>query len=486
MSGSLISLKESLLILALCAGAYFLSSRLPDAPLTPNWNFGSDSNVYMDLADNIMSGHGYVHSPGIDYPGTGIHSKNASYIHSLHLLPGYPLLLAGSMRLFGYRDGPYSLAFILFSLMAFCSFATAKLLFRDRLQPRTLWTAFILFQILQPILLLQLQAIARDLASACSISIFVFLLLRLTQTKQTGFLSSLLFLLSAFIAVCFRTNVFALMLPLVLSFGLYFVHRKELKKAALLGMSILVVVICVAGWSLRLKRLTGVSMLGIDQGIGLYVNYAYFNVPVEVREQAARDISSFFERRLQAGDSVDQSELAVCRAYQKKAVDFLKENPLRAARITAKNLLITFLDKDYFWMPRILFIRSVGEPLQNYNSFHDIFARHFSWPRAALYEAANIACYLLYVAFPVGCLFFIPLVGWRQYRRSAGGSSETSNLFLWLTILAFSAILFLIATALFGAQARYRMPVSIITYSCILGVVWILSPGQSDPEARKA
>lgn len=119
-------------MVATCAVALILIA-LYGAGLSPQWRFSRDSAIYMGLARSIVEGQGYTFN----------------YEPHTHYIPGFPVLLAGTARVFG---APETLAdsFLaynaLITLLGLGSIVLFYFMLRElALPPRAFWAAFLFF-----------------------------------------------------------------------------------------------------------------------------------------------------------------------------------------------------------------------------------------------------------------------------------------------------------------------------------------------------
>jgi len=464
-----ISIQETLIIGSLCLVSWLFSSSLRDSSCPPDWNFGSDTTTYTNLAANMLAGKGYVLGPDTPYYGSAVTGDASTYFHCMHILPGYPLLLVLCDQLVGQAHGPYLLAFLLFVIMSLCVYGAGKVLFGGILSSRVLWTTFIIFQIFQPILILQLQAIGRDLAATAFTAAFVFALVLLFKTDRPGWLLAVFLGITTMASVLIRTNNFALMLPVLAVGSLFFWHKRQPRKTCIVAGATLLTVACLILWGLYLKKYVGRFMLGTDQGSSLYSNFVYRSQGPKSFERDTPQITAHFNERLAHGVSIEQALAESGQEYQNIAIQFLRENPGKLPRLVLFHVAVVFFDKDYFWMPRLLYVKWSGAPMKDYDyNFKKIFHDQTSLLPRGVYWTAHWGSYFIYIVFPMLCLLAVPLAYMRRKLSPSQNKQDPDYLFP-LALLSSSAILFLLATSVLGmAMARYRMPVSAISYCCIL------------------
>jgi hypothetical protein len=122
-------------------------------------------------------------------------------------------------------------------------------------------------------------------------------------------------------------------------------------------------------------------------------------------------------------------------------------------------------------MPRLIAVRMAKLPMaENETAFWSLYKSMGPGWHRHLYDLADKVCYGLYVLIPFACLTWMAiLVVWRGFHGNAFLGNEMSVLLAGIS--AGAALLFLVSTALVIAQARYRLPVTAITYTSILGVL---------------
>jgi len=473
--------KDNVLILCICLVAWGLSLPLRDSSCPPGWNYGSDTTTYLDLAANIQSGKGYVHGPGAHYYGANIDGPNVSTYHNVHILPGYPLLLVAGNWAVGPARSPYAVAFLLFFLLMVCTFAMARRLFGTVLPKRWLWIAFILFFALQPIFILQLQAIGRDLASTTFLTIYLYALLVLFQRERAGFAVILATLAGLILAASVRTNIFAFLLPLLVGLVGYFGMTHHSRKALIVAVNVAVAVACILAWGFYLRQYTGRFLLGTDQGSSLYTNFIFpLAPPAEIRrdENAA---NALFQSEIKNGLSIEHAMADTSDFYHQRTIDYLHQHPSHLGPVTVKNIARTFWEKDYYWLPKLLYVKWRAGGLDRYEQFRAAFRNEHSRVVLALFGAFYAICYLLYIAVPVVSLILFPvIVGIRVIKSRSWAGSALPETFFLAAGWALAALIFLGATSILGAaQPRYRMPVAAVSYLSLLGILgwWRLRRG---------
>jgi hypothetical protein len=302
---------------------------LSDASTPGGANYGSDSNVYWDLAQNIHARHQWVYSPGLNYPGIGVRSENHHYIDNLYVLPGYPLLLSTVSR-WGIETGPYALAFALYVLLSVTLWILAGRLFANAASVRTLGIWFIVYQILNPTWIVQLRAIGQDLAAAVFATLFVLWAVRSWQEHHVSLQDTFLMGISTAAAIMIKTNVLAFILPVLalLALAFWFQHRRGKASLALIG--ILLGLGMTALWGVHLRDLTGRFSLGANMGYGVFANYVYNSTPKEQADEQIHTLTQRFEDALQKGVPINQASMDAALNFQKISFQFIKTDHAKA------------------------------------------------------------------------------------------------------------------------------------------------------------
>jgi hypothetical protein len=465
------------MVFLLSLGALSLSQTLRPSTASPEWGYGSDTTTYLDLAKNLTLFKRFVHSPGFGYPGIGIRVKNAGYSDNLYLMPAFPALLGIFLHSGTGLQGGYLLEYLLFFIMSLVVFATVWRLFGSILPAWLLWTSFIIFQILQPILLLQLQAIGIDLAAACWTAAVIWLLVELVLTSFRQRLLGIGLILTSSAAIATRTNLAAFLLPVFVGTMLLTQRTGRLKKTGWISLSIVAITLILTGFGNHLRELTGRSTLGLNAGYGLYVNYVYSEIPRAEADQTIDESSKIFNALVASGINENRAAALIDRHYAVLTWQFVRSHPSLSLRQLGYNMLRVFIGKDYFWMPRLVFVKSVGESLAMHDDrFHSLYAQT-SIPFKIFYQLLNVLFYLLFILTPVAALVTFPIRAAQRNERQTLAPEDAL-----MAIFCASAIVFLFATGLVLAQSRYRLPVLCIGYYALLGH---LVMGQASPSRKE-
>jgi 4-amino-4-deoxy-L-arabinose transferase-like glycosyltransferase len=434
---------------------------LSDASTPGGANYGSDSNVYWDLAQNIHARHQWVYSPGLNYPGIGVRSENHHYIDNLYVLPGYPLLLSTVSR-WGIETGPYALAFALYVLLSVTLWILAGRLFANAASVRTLGIWFIVYQILNPTWIVQLRAIGQDLAAAVFATLFVLWAVRSWQEHHVSLQDTFLMGISTAAAIMIKTNVLAFILPVLalLALAFWFQHRRGKASLALIG--ILLGLGMTALWGVHLRDLTGRFSLGANMGYGVFANYVYNSTPKEQADEQIHTLTQRFEDALQKGVPINQASMDAALNFQKISFQFIKTDPAKALKVAGRNIAAIFMGRDYFWLPQLLILRLSHQPLASHRGLsYRAQTQSLSTGMKLFSFALNGLYYGIYVLIPALCLLAFPFI--KPSRGMEAGRPV-------LLVFTYSAILFLIVTAFILGSVRYRMPVQPIFYLCTLAV----------------
>jgi len=469
--GRYLTWRDLAIIVLFSLSVFFLSFQLRDASCTPLYNFGSDSNLYIDLAQNLLHHRFLRYSPGIGYPGVTLRTTNPDYIHDLVLMPGYPLLLAIAYVVHDSPWTPYVLAYVLFLIMSIVVFLLGNLLYSEKLRPRVLWTSFIVYQMLQPILILQLQAIGQDFAATVFVAMALLALVWLFKSRGPGWRQALLLYAASAGMLFVRSNMAAFLFPL-LAGSLWIAWQLENPGRLRILLGAFLVSLLVLGlWGTYLKSLTGRFMLGANQGFGMYINYAYYLLPQADVQSDIAQITHEFQERLKETGSADLAVLGANDSYQQKALDFIRHHHRLAIRTAWYNLKEILIGKDHFWMPRLVALRLAGLPMaQNETDFWTLYKEMGHGWRRHIYDALERICYFIYVLVPLFSLGLMSLYFLKTlFRRFE--ISEDALPWMIVGLSAVSSLIFLVATGFVVAQARYRLPTAAISYTAFLGVL---------------
>jgi len=434
-----------------------LTLTLRDSSCPSGKNYGSDSNLYWDLAENLLHRHALVFSPGVGYPGIGVRSQNPALIDDLCILPGYPALLVPFVR-FGEGVGPYVLAYLLYVLLSLLVFALAKELFGAALSKRAFWGWFMVYQILNPTWIVQLRALAQDLAATTLVAFFLWVVVRCWQSQRVTAKNLLAIALGTGVALSVRTNLLAFIGSMLVLLALLYWRDRRPRMMALPAVGLALAVSLMGVWGLHIQHLTGRFSFGTNAGYCMYFNYMSPHVPPAAIDKEVDAMTRTFNQELERTGSGNQASIQTASAYQRSALDFIKAYPAEASKSMAQSLQATFIGRDYFWLPRLWLLRLRDLPLEPYadRPYHEQ-TQGLSKPAATAALFLQLLVYGVYILIPALALFL------------AAFFAREEPL---LRFLAWSAIVFLVATGLIIGQARYRMPVEVVMYLCAL---WICS-----------
>ena len=269
-------------------------------------DFGSDSDIYIELAKNLLAGHGFTLSRhiGMVFPSASRHLSPC-----LIYTPGYPSMLAA----FGLHA--YLLAFVLWLVVMACAWTLLK-------RP-----AFILFA-LQPMLLMQLHATASDLMATAAVSVFVLGLVRRRYA---------LMMVGCAVALMTRIDIWIFM-------ALVSFLSIRAKPAVVLNLILIFLMITARG--LRYEKYTGQFSMGTE-GPNVYANYEKALVGPGVVQSEIKSMKRDFKALCHKQDSLKAQEITGHECYG-HVLESIARHPTPFVRTVLWNELVMFLGRDYY------------------------------------------------------------------------------------------------------------------------------------------
>jgi hypothetical protein len=420
------------------AFSFFLRYTHFTPPTLNAYGFGSDSDVYWDLAGNLTAGRGYVSSPGL-HPV--LRDPASPFLPNISTAPGYPFLLAAVRTVWNDIRAAYILQWIFYAGLIVLA-ATWPLNRSWTPGWRMAALAGIAFW---PGFLLQLQSVSSELATAFFAALLVW-----SWCKRWLALS----VVAAIAAVALRSNMILFIIPWVL-FEAHGDFKQNARKAALKGaLLILCLMLFYAGWSFRNKRLCGEMVFSAYAGQVLYAHYL---------EDAANDPAqpltpglkreTYVRQRVAAGESWSRAERNLYQALTRMVIDEIRQRPFKAALSTLRAWTGFFLD-SYFRIPDLLWAKVYGLTLIDNRK---IDPQELSPVSRTLYWAARVLSLALRLIVLVLFLFY-PLIRLPDAEGSA-------MLRLWCAVF-----LFLAGTAIVsGAGDRQLLPVAFFVVLFAIG-----------------
>ena len=383
----------------------------------PLYGYGSDSEVYWDLAGNLAHGRGFVHSPGFDF--SYLH-KTSEFTQGTQRLPGYPLALS-LIRALDLNAAPNSWLAWMFnlSLVFLNSYFVIGILVI--LYPNTK-TVFFWLVALFPPFLIYANGINSDFFAATLISAAVYFSLASSRWR--------------YLSVCFgafavftRGNVLFFLVPFWLMLAIYYRRQRRDIKPAVFGLAAIALIFI--GWSFRNQALSDRFVFAPFTGLQLRQNYIYKIYEDQRpageerywRWRAPEYLKQRFEDLNSQTGSLYKAESQLDKELVGDTIQLVLERPA-AVVFTYGRDIVQMLTNEYF-----LFNlgRSVNSP----------WLWGGIWPVAIIFYLLPGAWLLLLAA-----RFFI-----RKF-------------FAPLSIIVFSAAVYIFLTAaVLGDFARYLLPV---------------------------
>ena len=428
-----ITIKYALLAVVVSLFFGILTSLLSEriSQKDPVFGYGSDSNIYWDLAGNLAKGRGFVNSPGFDFAYI---KKTDQYTYGTQRLPGYPLALAG-VRYITQTNNPNSLAVWLFNLILVFFNAYFIISLIKKLLPNIPNGWYWIVALFPPFLIYS-NGINSDFFVAVLLSGFCYFIL--SSEKRTW-----LSLLFAGSAVFTRANAIFFIIPF-LALSIFFSQERK-KKFLMYFSGILLVILIFCVWSFRNQKLSGSFTYVPFTGQQLEQNYIRkiykYNRPSGeekyFRWEQRNFVLPYFDQLVQR-HGLYKAEVEMNSEITKDTVSLLMQKKITAVKIYSKNVAQMFTN-EYF-------IFNLGRTL------HHPFVWAGVWLMAVL-------------------LYFLPgiLLLW------LGAMSLWKRKVDFFAILTYSSIIYILVTAaILGDFARYVLPIGfaiVMTVLYFLGII---------------
>lgn len=304
------------------------------------FGYGSDSEVYWDLAGNLAEGRGFVHSPGFDFAYL---QKTENYTSGTQRLPAYPVALS-VVRVWdintppnGWQLGVFNL--ILVFLNAYFIAGILQKLF-PAMSKKIYWAIVLL-----PQFLIYSNGINSDFFGATMISAAVFFALLESKQRYWSAIFTVLALLT-------RGNALFFLVPFWVMLAVHSGLRKLNFRPAILSLGLIFLVF--AAWSQRNFKLSGHFVFAPFTGFQLRQNY--INKIYESQKPAGEEkyylwqdpkyLKTRFEE-LAAKEGIYAAEAEVNAEMTSLTFKLLWQKKLEAAKIYARNVL-QIITNEYF------------------------------------------------------------------------------------------------------------------------------------------
>ncbi|MFH1790416.1 MAG: hypothetical protein ABH885_00310 [Candidatus Omnitrophota bacterium] len=395
-----------------------------------------DSAEYVQIAENVVNGQGY--SIVLDLKGHGIPETETGLHPTAWRVPGYPLLLAGLMRL------GLPLYSVLFCQVAIDLFSLALLLCLP-VPPRIRYVAALLYA-LSPQNILFSSIIMAETWLTFFMLLGIYFVSRILSGKNTAgaaVLSGMAFAAaSLFHPVCLLFPAAVFLFLLVLRY----------RKAA--GLMLIVYVICIAPWMIRNSAVFGGPVYSTNANVFALIHrvptlYAPFNTPanIRVRGELYGAYREELEKQGKTGGNIEVNSPIALSLGARHAMAAVAEKPSRVltagAWSTARLLFSGHADYG------ILF----NWPSFAYNAhkrgyagaFKKVFANRHAWMILTLNAlAAAVVC--------LGIVGFCLMIADKRHKA--------------LAVLMGLAVVYMLLVTFPTGQARYRT--SIMPYLSVM------------------
>ncbi len=464
------------MVALLCVLTLFLSGQMKDNNENNYGGYGSDVNIYLDLAKNYKIFGDLKFSPDIGYHAVSLSLKSSNYTDCLTYLHAYPLLISGVSYVTGgdMVKSARVINIFLFLLISCSAYISIKILYKDMASKRNR-ILFLIYIVLNPAFILFLASIGIDMVMTGLMSFVMMLILLLTLSENIR--KSSFVIMSAGLALytfllCFgRNNMVAYILPIFFFLTVYFFTKKNRR---LFSVFILMVLIILAAMSIqitRMKHLTGEYVNSIHSGYNLFLNYVFYNIDkndtmyYKWKEPAHND--KLFLKLLRDGKSENAAQLSISKEFKKLSYTYIKEHPDIFRKSLYKNMKKIFIDRDYYWFPAIFLIKYHGysDTIRAYLDVYPDMAYKDKKFRQ-IYKYFDGVYYVVYCLLPFWSLVIVILVN--GVKLLNGGIEKIVVREAILFIFSCSSVIFMAATAYFLSEVRYRMPVFLTSYLCVL------------------
>ncbi|PIR84917.1 hypothetical protein COU16_00150 [Candidatus Kaiserbacteria bacterium CG10_big_fil_rev_8_21_14_0_10_47_16] len=374
---------------------------------------------FYELAENIRAGNGFSWN------------TEAPYLPNTMRTPGYSVLLAGLIEIFGVT-GAAIVQLLAATAIPLLGLSIARVLTRSR----TVGIIIGIVLALDPTLAqLSFQFYTE---TVFLIVFFAWLLTILHYFKRPTV--TILILSALFLGAAILIKASVQYIPLLLIPFILWVHGKKnwRQSVAHIGILLIIVGAILAPWILRNVQQFDTPALSTQASFVLYTNFAPAVLSIAEDRSFSEVIDTFLTPEEYRGDAITFANEG---AYKEKALTIMREHPEATAFVMGKSLF-TFFTNDGFYT---LLSRS-GQNPDNYLAA--LIMMRLVWIGITLSALIGACAYLLTKRSP-STIFVIILVGY------------------------FALIS---TTAAFGTNPRYRLPVDPIIISlAVVGASLILA-----------
>lgn len=386
--------------------------------------------------------------------------------------PIYPLLVASTYFLFGYR--PWVVLLVQIIIDTFSCFLLLLTLSRNL--DRRSAIAGSLFYALDPFLIMYCSRLLSDVLNVCFLvaALYLFGAAMTARSRRTS--------LSYYAACGLFTGLAALVrpisqyLPLILVAVIFVSSRRQPEKALKYSAAyLLAAVLALSPWIARNCATFGSCSLSTSGSYNLLVlNIAPMEMVRHHRDaETVRKMLLSEAGEMMAADGLRQDEVSPfqeAKYLNRLAARYIKSDPLLFGKIYLLGVFHTLFSVDSAGYARLLGLPQASFDIKAYASIIALFKAFVSKKGATgLLIAGLIAPYLLVSYF---CAIVGLVVSWRRYDRCL----------LWLSLVV--AVYFVLVTGAAGT-ARFKLP-SIPFYLVFAGsgANWLFERIRSKPVRR--